>query len=63
MNKLHHLGEAIRAGDLQGSLTTQQLRYYVKVAQKTIMSKEGMVIDIVNLCEEDGTGTTFTTPL
>ena len=60
MNKLHHLGEAIRAGDLQGSLTTQRLHYYVKMAHKATMSKEGMVIDIVDLCQEDGTATTFT---
>jgi hypothetical protein len=62
VNKLH-LDEAISACDLQGSLTTQQLHYYVKMSQKATMSKEGMVIDIVNLCEEDGTSATFTSPL
>jgi hypothetical protein len=33
------------------------------MAQKATMSKEGMVIDVVNLCEEDGTATTFTSPM
>jgi hypothetical protein len=62
VNKLH-LDEAISACDLQGSQTTQQLHNYKKMAQKATMSKEGMVIDVVNLFEEDGTATMFTSPL
>lgn len=61
MNKLH-LGEAIRACNLQGSLTTQRLHYYVKIALTATKGKEGMVID-VDLTEEDGTAKTFTSPL
>ena len=62
MNKFH-LDEAIRACDLRGSLTTQQLHYYVKMAQKVTMSKEGMAVDVVKLCEEDRKATTLTSPL
>ena len=61
MNKIR-LAEALRACNLQGSVSTQRLHYYVKMAKKAV-NKEGMVIDVVNICEEDGTATTSTSPL
>jgi hypothetical protein len=62
VNKFH-LDEAIRACDLQGNLTTQQLHHYVKMAQKVTMSKEGMAVDVVKQCEEDRKATTLSFPL
>ena len=63
VNKLH-LGEAIRACSLQGSVTTQRLHYNVKMARNAAKNKEGMVIDVVDHCEEDaGTAITVTSPL